>query len=143
MSEPNQLPLCNCFNNLSFNILYFSNSFILNVILLVILLTAKTETPTSSAELSTWFDVGGIVGAIVAGSVSDYFGKSACTCAAMLTLAVPTVSGILTQIYIIVNQLLNLIIFRDHVERKVPKYGNSYKKIKRSPDKRSTQITEA
>ncbi|KAJ9589449.1 hypothetical protein L9F63_017352, partial [Diploptera punctata] len=52
--------------------------------------STKTETPTSSAELSTWFDVGGIVGAIVAGSVSDYFGKSACTCASMLILAVPT-----------------------------------------------------
>lgn len=42
-----------------------------------------------SAKLSTLFDFGGILGAIAAGMISDYSGMSACTCTAMLTLAVP------------------------------------------------------
>jgi len=48
--------------------------------------------PTESAQLSTLFDVGGIVGAIVAGGISDYSGMSATTCAGMLLLAIPVVS---------------------------------------------------
>jgi len=48
--------------------------------------------PTESAQLSTLFDVGGIVGAIVAGGISDYSGMSATTCAGMLLLAIPMVS---------------------------------------------------
>lgn len=47
---------------------------------------------SDSATLSTLFDVGGIVGAIAAGMLSDYSGMSALTCAVMLILAVPTVS---------------------------------------------------
>lgn len=35
------------------------------------------------------FDVGGIVGAIAAGVLSDYTGMSACTCAGMLIFAIP------------------------------------------------------
>lgn len=35
------------------------------------------------------FDIGGIFGAILAGWISDHSGMSACTCAAMLVLAVP------------------------------------------------------
>lgn len=42
-----------------------------------------------SADLSTMFDVGGIVGAIAAGVLSDYTGMSACTCAGMLIFAIP------------------------------------------------------
>ncbi|XP_031630748.1 glucose-6-phosphate exchanger SLC37A2 isoform X2 [Contarinia nasturtii] len=42
-----------------------------------------------SATLSTLFDFGGILGAIAAGMISDYSGMSACTCTAMLSLAVP------------------------------------------------------
>lgn len=45
-----------------------------------------------SADLSTLFDVGGIVGAIAAGVLSDYSGMSALTCATMLGLAFPAVS---------------------------------------------------
>lgn len=44
-----------------------------------------------SADLSTLFDVGGIVGAIAAGVISDYTGMSACTCTGMLIFAVPMV----------------------------------------------------
>ncbi|KDR12310.1 Sugar phosphate exchanger 2, partial [Zootermopsis nevadensis] len=51
--------------------------------------SSTTLSPTESAQLSTLFDVGGIVGAIVAGGISDYSGKSASTCAAMLSLAIP------------------------------------------------------
>jgi len=51
-----------------------------------------TLSPTESAQLSTLFDVGGIVGAIVAGGISDYSGMSATTCAGMLLLAIPMVS---------------------------------------------------
>jgi len=42
-----------------------------------------------SADLSTLFDVGGIVGAIAAGVFSDWSGMSAVTCAVMLILAIP------------------------------------------------------
>jgi len=52
-----------------------------------------------SADLSTLFDVGGIVGAIAAGVISDYSGMSALTCAAMFGLAFPTVSTIFFLIY--------------------------------------------
>ncbi|XP_055858727.1 glucose-6-phosphate exchanger SLC37A2 isoform X2 [Episyrphus balteatus] len=42
-----------------------------------------------SADLSTVFDVGGIIGAITAGMISDYTGMSATTCSIMLFLACP------------------------------------------------------
>uniref|UniRef100_A0A4W5RMK1 Solute carrier family 37 member 1 n=1 Tax=Hucho hucho TaxID=62062 RepID=A0A4W5RMK1_9TELE len=45
-----------------------------------------------AGELSTLFDVGGIVGGILAGVISDKLGKRATTCAVMLLLAAPTVS---------------------------------------------------
>lgn len=51
--------------------------------------SSTTLSPTESAQLSTLFDVGGIVGAIVAGGISDYSGMSATTCAGMLLLAIP------------------------------------------------------
>ena len=43
----------------------------------------------SSATLSTFFDVGGIIGGILAGLISDQSGMSASTCVAMLALAIP------------------------------------------------------
>jgi OPA family glycerol-3-phosphate transporter-like MFS transporter 1/2 len=43
-----------------------------------------------SANLSTFFDFGGIVGGILAGLLSDRTGMSATTCAAMLVTAIPT-----------------------------------------------------
>lgn len=46
---------------------------------------------TLSADLSVLFDVGGIIGAIVAGVISDHTGMSATTCVGMLTLAGPMV----------------------------------------------------
>ncbi|XP_050485430.1 glucose-6-phosphate exchanger SLC37A2 isoform X2 [Bombus huntii] len=50
---------------------------------------STTYSTTLSADLSTLFDVGGIMGAIAAGVLSDYTGKSALTCAVMLGFAVP------------------------------------------------------
>ena len=44
---------------------------------------------SSSATLSTFFDIGGIIGGIVAGMISDHTGMSATTCAIMLITAVP------------------------------------------------------
>lgn len=44
-----------------------------------------------SADLSTLFDIGGAVGAVAAGVLSDYSGMSAVTCAGMLSMAVPMV----------------------------------------------------
>jgi OPA family glycerol-3-phosphate transporter-like MFS transporter 1/2 len=44
----------------------------------------------SAATLSTFFDVGGILGGVMAGLISDQSGMSATTCAAMLVAAVPT-----------------------------------------------------
>ncbi|XP_070770444.1 glucose-6-phosphate exchanger SLC37A1 isoform X2 [Enoplosus armatus] len=46
-----------------------------------------------AADLSTLFDVGGIVGGILAGVISDKLGKRATTCAVMLLLAAPTLYG--------------------------------------------------
>jgi len=45
--------------------------------------------PRQSADLSTLFDVGGIVGGIMAGVISDYSGMSATTCSGMFILTVP------------------------------------------------------
>lgn len=58
-----------------------------------------TYSPSESADLSTLFDVGGIFGGIAAGIFSDMFGKSACTCAVMLFLAIPSVSAILIFLF--------------------------------------------
>lgn len=49
---------------------------------------------TLSADVSVLFDVGGIVGAIVAGAISDKTGMSATTCGGMLILAAPMVQFI-------------------------------------------------
>nr|XP_046259859.1 glucose-6-phosphate exchanger SLC37A1 isoform X2 [Scatophagus argus] len=46
-----------------------------------------------AGDLSTLFDVGGIVGGILAGVISDKLGKRATTCAVMLLLAAPTLYG--------------------------------------------------
>lgn len=54
-----------------------------------------------SSNLSTFFDVGGIFGGIAAGIFSDKFGKSASTCAAMLFLAIPSVSDLLYYLIVI------------------------------------------
>ncbi|XP_061091276.1 glucose-6-phosphate exchanger SLC37A1 isoform X1 [Conger conger] len=43
-----------------------------------------------AGDLSTLFDVGGIVGGVLAGVISDKLGKRATTCAVMLLLAAPT-----------------------------------------------------
>ncbi|XP_037543051.1 glucose-6-phosphate exchanger SLC37A1, partial [Nematolebias whitei] len=46
-----------------------------------------------AGDLSTLFDVGGIVGGILAGVISDKLGKRATTCAVMLLLAAPMLYG--------------------------------------------------
>jgi len=43
-----------------------------------------------SAILSTLFDIGGVIGGIFAGVISDYSGMKACTCASMLIFAIPS-----------------------------------------------------
>ncbi|XP_025074988.1 glucose-6-phosphate exchanger SLC37A2 isoform X2 [Pogonomyrmex barbatus] len=50
---------------------------------------STTYSATVSADLSVLFDVGGIIGAITAGVLSDYSGMSALTCAAMFGFAFP------------------------------------------------------
>uniref|UniRef100_A0A673IT98 Glucose-6-phosphate exchanger SLC37A2 n=1 Tax=Sinocyclocheilus rhinocerous TaxID=307959 RepID=A0A673IT98_9TELE len=47
--------------------------------------------PKKAGDLSTLFDVGGIVGGILAGLISDYSGGRATTCCAMLIIAAPMV----------------------------------------------------
>ena len=43
-----------------------------------------------SAVLSTIFDLGGIIGGVVAGTISDKTGNPASTCGLLLVIAVPT-----------------------------------------------------
>jgi OPA family glycerol-3-phosphate transporter-like MFS transporter 1/2 len=50
---------------------------------------STTMGATLSADLSTLFDVGGIVGAVAAGVISDHSGMSATTCVGMLAAAAP------------------------------------------------------
>jgi OPA family glycerol-3-phosphate transporter-like MFS transporter 1/2 len=45
-----------------------------------------------AAYFSILFDIGGIIGGILAGLATDYTGKSATTCAVMLIAAIPAVS---------------------------------------------------
>ena len=45
-----------------------------------------------AAYFSILFDIGGIIGGIIAGLATDYTGKSATTCAIMLIGAIPAVS---------------------------------------------------
>jgi len=47
--------------------------------------------PAISAQISTLFDVGGIIGAIAAGVISDYSGMPAFVCGLMLFIASPLV----------------------------------------------------
>lgn len=56
--------------------------------------SSTSFSPSLSAELSTLFDVGGIAGAIAAGTVTDATNMSATVCVIMLLLAVPTVPEI-------------------------------------------------
>lgn len=51
--------------------------------------SSTSYSETLSADVSTIFDVGGILGGIFAGAISDYTGMSAFTCAIMLILSVP------------------------------------------------------
>ncbi|XP_030382308.1 glucose-6-phosphate exchanger SLC37A2 isoform X2 [Scaptodrosophila lebanonensis] len=51
--------------------------------------SSSTLGPQLSADLSTLFDVGGIIGAIAAGYVSDLTGMSATICTVMLFIASP------------------------------------------------------
>nr|CAH8866562.1 unnamed protein product [Trichobilharzia regenti] len=46
--------------------------------------------PSASADLSAVFDLGGIIGGIIAGYVSDTTGASAITCVVLLILSIPT-----------------------------------------------------
>ncbi|CAB0012764.1 unnamed protein product [Nesidiocoris tenuis] len=50
---------------------------------------STTLTSTNSADLSTLFDFGGILGGVFAGAVTDYYGKSATVCCVMLIISIP------------------------------------------------------
>uniref|UniRef100_A0A8C2IHM8 Solute carrier family 37 member 1 n=1 Tax=Cyprinus carpio TaxID=7962 RepID=A0A8C2IHM8_CYPCA len=65
---------------------------------LIMIINSKSAYQThldakKAGDLSTLFDVGGIVGGILAGVISDKMGKRATTCAVMLLLAAPTLYG--------------------------------------------------
>uniref|UniRef100_A0AAR2LFQ2 Glucose-6-phosphate exchanger SLC37A2 n=1 Tax=Pygocentrus nattereri TaxID=42514 RepID=A0AAR2LFQ2_PYGNA len=51
--------------------------------------------PKAAGDMSTLFDVGGILGGILAGVISDYTGGRATTCCVMLIVAAPMVSMLL------------------------------------------------
>ena len=50
------------------------------------------ESSSNSAYLSVPFDLGGMLGGVLAGYVVDRTGASAITCVVMLLLAIPSVS---------------------------------------------------
>ncbi|XP_050430836.1 glucose-6-phosphate exchanger SLC37A2 isoform X4 [Adelges cooleyi] len=72
---------------------------------------SSTYSPSMSADLSTLFDVGGIFGGIAAGIFSDKSGKSACTCAVMLLMAIPALYtyNLLSSLNLYTNIALLLI----------------------------------
>lgn len=61
-----------------------------------------------SGDLATVFDVGGIIGGITAGIMSDMTGKSATTCAIMLVLSVPSL--LFYQMFGSVSLKMNIIL---------------------------------
>lgn len=61
-----------------------------------------------SAYLSVPFDLGGIIGAITAGYISDSSNKSALTCTVMLTLAIP--SMIIYEKFASISNLYNICL---------------------------------
>lgn len=67
---------------------------------------------TDSADFSILFDVGGIIGSILAGAISDYTNMSATTCSSMLILAIPMMGmyQILGSTSLGVNIFLLLIV---------------------------------
>lgn len=75
------------------------------IIILFLFIFKATYNAEQSADLSTLFDVGGIFGGIAAGLFSDMFGKSACTCATMLFLAIPSVSKTVSPYHFLVNKI--------------------------------------
>ena len=58
--------------------------------------------------MSTLFDVGGIIGGIVAGVLSDATGMSAVTCAIMLVVAIPML--FIYQMFGTINLASNIIL---------------------------------
>ncbi|KAK6645097.1 hypothetical protein RUM43_001373 [Polyplax serrata] len=68
--------------------------------------SSTSFSPSLSAELSTLFDVGGIAGAIAAGTVTDATNMSATVCVIMLLLAVPTM--FVYEAYGNVSKLVNI-----------------------------------
>uniref|UniRef100_A0A672SZ97 Glucose-6-phosphate exchanger SLC37A2 n=1 Tax=Sinocyclocheilus grahami TaxID=75366 RepID=A0A672SZ97_SINGR len=82
-----EFSLCLLFAKLvSYTFLYWLPLYIANV---------ANFDPKKAGDLSTLFDVGGIVGGILAGLISDYSGGRATTCCAMLIIAAPMVSMLL------------------------------------------------
>uniref|UniRef100_A0A672R0R4 Glucose-6-phosphate exchanger SLC37A2 n=1 Tax=Sinocyclocheilus grahami TaxID=75366 RepID=A0A672R0R4_SINGR len=66
--------------------------------------------PKEAGDLSTLFDVGGIVGGILAGLISDYSGGRATTCCAMLIIAAPMVSRTVLFFLYFFTQTLGKIV---------------------------------
>ncbi|XP_050527405.1 glucose-6-phosphate exchanger SLC37A2 isoform X4 [Daktulosphaira vitifoliae] len=86
----------------SYTFLYWLPNYIKN---------SSTYSPSESADLSTLFDFGGIFGGIAAGIFSDMFGKSACTCAVMLLMAIPALYtyNLLSSMNLFINISLLLV----------------------------------
>ncbi|GFY52478.1 glucose-6-phosphate exchanger SLC37A2 [Trichonephila inaurata madagascariensis] len=62
----------------------------------------------SSAYLSIAFDVGGILGGIIAGTISDHTGASALTCVGFLGFAIPSL--FIYQAYGSASKIINIIL---------------------------------
>ena len=65
----------------------------LNVITLFKFILKRKVTSEDAAYFATLFDIGGILGGIMAGIATDYSGKSASVCSIMLIAAIPSLFG--------------------------------------------------
>ena len=61
----------------------------------------------NAANISIYYDVGGVIGGILAGIAADFTGMSASVCSIMLVAAIPTVNNI-WDIYVYHNLILIL-----------------------------------
>ena len=69
----------------------------------LLIISGIDVTSQNAADLSIYFDVGGIIGGILAGLAADFTGMSASVCSVMLIIAIPTVNWIFHELIQIID----------------------------------------